>query len=193
MDPISIGLLVAMGAGAAAAAARWRRARGRRDGPREEQGPAKNRRPQSPAAGEHRVGDVLLYMGDEYWLAGELCLTRDGSAAMRLYSAPERGKDRWLAFPREGEAAYVLRADDAIEAMGWPGTEIPRGATVLRPVEQGACVIAPSGEVEQRWEGVGRYAVFRAMEQVAVVVEQSGQRLALAGKAIPRRLLEKLG
>lgn len=193
MDPISIGLLVAMGAGAAAAAARWRRARDRRPPPRDEDPPPRGRRQNSPAAGEHRVGDVLLYMGDEYWLAGELCLTRDGSAALRLYAAPERGKDRWLAFPREGDSAFVLRADDALEAMGWPGTEIPRQGVVLRPVEQGSCVIAPSGEVEQRWEGVGRYAVFRAMEHVAVVVEQSGQRLALTGKAIPRRLLEKLG
>jgi hypothetical protein len=139
------------------------------------------------------VGDVLLYMGEEYWLAGELCLTRDGSPALRLYAAPERGKERWLAFPRTGDAAFVLHVDEALAAMGWPGTEIPRQGTVLRPVEQGPCAITPSGEIEQRWEGLGRYAIYRAMEHVAVVVEQSGQRLMLTGKAIPRQLLEKLG
>jgi len=192
MDPVSIGLLVAIGAGAAAAASRWRRSR--QQLPPREPPPPSSRRPRTPPpTSEHRVGDVLLHMGEEYWLAGELCLTRDGSPTLRLYAAPERGKDRWLAFPREGSSAYVLRADDTLLAMGWPGTEIPHQGTVLRPAEQGPCAIIPSGEVEQRWEGVGRYAVYRAMEHVAVVVEQSTQRLALTGKAIPRRLLEKLG
>lgn len=188
MDPITIGLLVAVGTGGAAAVARWRKRR-RVDAPRKE-APRKEAR---DTGGEHRVGDVLLHMGDEYWLAGELALMRDGGAAVRLYSAPERGRDRWLAIPRDGDSALVLRANEKLAAMGWPGSEIPLEGKVLRPVEQGSCAIAPSGEVEQRWEGVGRYAIFRGMEAVALVLEQGGQRLALTGKAIPRRLLEKLG
>lgn len=191
MDPLSIGLLVAMGAGAAAAVARWRRARDPKS-PRNEESP-RHRRSPSLVGGEHRVGDVLLYMGEEYWLAGELCLTRDGSAALRLYAAPEHGKDRWLAFPHTGDSAFVLHTDEALAAMGWPGTEISWKGMVLRPVEQGPCAITPSGELQQRWEGLGRYAIYRAMEHAAVVVERSGQRLALTGKAIPRQLLEKLG
>jgi hypothetical protein len=87
----------------------------------------------------------------------------------------------------------VLRTNERLAAMGWPGVEVPFEGMVLRPVEQGACAIAPAGEVERRWEGVGRYAVFRAMETVAVVIEQGTQRLALTGKAVPRRLFEKLG
>lgn len=195
MDPITIGLLMAVGAGGAAALRRWRRGR-ERPSSEPERGAAQREDPprkERPQPGENKVGDVLLYMGDEYWLAGELTLMREGSAAMRLYSAPERGKDRWVAFPREGDSVFVLRADDKLAAMGWPGTEVPCQGVVLRPVEQGQCAIAPSGEVERRWEGVGRYALFRAMETVALVVEQGTQRLALTGKAIPRRLLEKLG
>ncbi len=194
MDPITIGLLVAMGAGGAAAVARWRRRREARseraEAPRT---PPRKEQRVTAGPGEYKVGDVLLHMGDEYWLSGELALMREGSAAMRVCSAPERGEERWLAFPREGESLYVLRTDEKLAAMGWPGVEIPFQGMTLRPVEQGTCAIAPSGEVEQRWEGVGRYAVFRAMETVAVVIEQGAQRIALTGKAVPRRLFEKLG
>ncbi len=193
MDPITIGLLVAMGAGGAAAVARWRRRR-EAQGERPENERGHRREARASGAGEFRVNDVLLYMGEEYWLSGELALMREGSAAMRVYAAPERGKgERWLAFPREGESLFVLRTDEKLAAMGWPGVELPFQGMVLRPVEQGACAIAPSGEVERRWEGVGRYAVFRAMETVAVVIEQGAQRVALTGKAVPRRLFEKLG
>lgn len=194
MDPITISLLVAMGAGGAAAVARWRRRRSAKDDRAEgSRTPARKDVRATVAPGEYKVGDVLLHMGDEYWLSGELALMREGSAAMRVCAAPERGKERWLAFPREGESLYVLRTDEKLAAMGWPGVEIPFQGMVLRPVEQGACAISPSGEVERRWEGVGRYAVFRTMETVAVVIEQGAQRIALTGKAVPRRLFEKLG
>ena len=43
------------------------------------------------------------------------------------------------------------------------------------------------------WSGAGRYAVFRAMETVAVVVEQGSNRLALKGKTVPRRMVERMG
>jgi hypothetical protein len=190
MDPITLGLLMAMGAGGAAAVTRWRK---RRKGTPTETAPTATTREPRVMAGEHRVGDVLLYMGEEYWLAGELALVREGSPALRLYSAPERGRDRWLAVPREGESLYVLRVDDHIAGLGWPGMEVPYKGLTLRPVEQGACAIVPSGEVEQRWEGLGRYAVFRSGETMAVVLEQGKQRLSLAGKSFPRRIFEKLG
>jgi hypothetical protein len=197
MDPISISLLVAMGAGGAAAFVRWRnrRAEGAREPDPGAQKPSPPRKTEKSTSGngDLRVGDVLLYMADEYWLAGELALIREGSTALRLFSAPEKGRERWLAVPREGESVFVLHVDPTLANLGWPGTEIPLKGLVLRPVERGQCAIAPSGEVEQRWEGVGRYAVFRAMETVALVVEQGAQRLALTGRTIPRRLMEKLG
>lgn len=197
MDPITIGLLMAMGAGGTAALARWRTRRSTKLAARRT-GPARTARSESVvkregAGSDLRVGDVLLHLGDEYWLAGELALVRDGNPAMRLFSAPERGRDRWVGAPRAEDVLYVLRTDDALAAMGWPGLEVPSGGLVLRPVEQGPCAITPSGEVSATWEGLGRYGVYRAMESVAVVVEQGGQRLALTGKIIPRRLLEKLG
>ena len=63
----------------------------------------------------------------------------------------------------------------------------------MRRVEEGACTIIPSGEVPEGWSGAGRYAVFRAMETVAVVVEQGSNRLALKGKTVPRRMVERMG
>lgn len=190
MDPITLGILMAVGAGGAAAMARMRQRRSERRAKGE-------KRVESPKAqreeGAYRVGDVLLYMGEEYWLAGELALMREGGAAVRVYSAPERGKDRWVAVPRQGDALWVMETDKDLAALGWPGVEVPLRGKVLRPTEQGSCAVSPSGEVEPGWEGVGRYAAFRAVETVALVVEQGKMRLALSGKMIPRSMIEKLG
>lgn len=191
MDPISLGLLMAMGAGGAAAAVRWRK---RREGERPS-GPAPTKRPearQDLEPGAMRVGDVLLWMGEEFWLSGELRMVREGASVLRVFTAPEKGRDRWVALSARGDSLHFLDRDAALEGIGWPGTEVPCEGLVLRPVEQGACAITPSGEMEAGWEGVGRYALYRAMETTAVFVEMGQKRLALRGKTVPRRLVEKL-
>lgn len=191
MDPISLGLLLAIGTGGAAAVARWRRQQRARPQPPAETPCADTRRESGPGA--IRVGDVLLWMGDEFWLAGELSAVREGAAVLRVYAAPEKGRDRWVAIPAKGDVVMFLDRDAALEGIGWPGTEVPTQGVVLRPVEQGSCAITVHGEVETTWEGLGRYAVFKGMETVAVFLEQGRQRLALRGKSVPRRLVEKLG
>jgi hypothetical protein len=198
LDPISFGLLMAIGAGGAAAVTRWRRRRGEA-APKPAAGAAKPAatEPDAPkvsrAAGAYRVNEVLLFMGEEYWLSGELALVREGTPALTLFVAPERAQDRWLAAPRQGDVLYALQADADLLALGWPGVEVPASGGTMRRVEEGACTIVPSGEVPEGWSGAGRYAVFRAMETVAVVVEQGGNRLALKGKTVPRRLVERMG
>ena len=184
MDPLTLGVLFAVGAGGAAALARWRLWR------------APKPRPTRPAPEERatlRTGDVLTYLGDEYWLAGELSLAREGTVALQLFSAPERGAERWVALAPTGTTLHVLRVNEELEALGWPGVEVPLGGMVLRMVERGSCAVSPSGEVPPGWEGLGRYALFTSMENVALVLEQGPRRLALFGKSIPRRLVEKLG
>jgi hypothetical protein len=198
-DPISLGLLMALGAGGAAALTRWRRRRGAVAAkaaavakaavePAEKAGPQVSR-----AAGAYRVDEVLLFLGEEYWLAGELALVREGTPALTLFVAPERAQDRWLAAPRQGDVLYALQADADLRNLGWPGVEVPSAGGTMRRVEEGQCTIVPSGEVPEGWSGAGRYAVFRAMETVAVVVEQGSNRLALKGKTVPRRLVERMG
>lgn len=191
MDPISLGLLMAIGAGASAVAVRWRKRRedGRASGPAPVARP-EPRRETDPAA--LKVGDVLLWMGEEFWLSGELRMVREGASVLRVFSAPEKGRDRWVALSAKGDTLHFLDRDSALEGIGWPGTEVPSQGLVLRPVEQGACAVTPSGEMEPGWEGVGRYALYRAMETVAVFVEMGSKRLALRGKSVPRRLVEKL-
>jgi hypothetical protein len=200
MDPISLGLLMAIGAGGAAAVARWRRRRERESmKPGEARAKAAEAASQrsgpqvSREAGAYRVDEVLLFLGEEYWLAGELALVREGTPALTLFVAPERAQDRWLAAPRQGDVLYALEADAALAKLGWPGVEVPSAGGTMRRVEEGACTIVPSGEVPEGWAGAGRYAVFRAMETVAVVVEQGSNRLALKGKTVPRRMVERLG
>lgn len=186
MDPITVGLLVAVGAGGAAAVARWWK---KKTQVATERAPRQESRKDSDV----RVGDVLMHLGEEYWLSGELSLIREGTPAMRLFPAPEKGRERWVAVPRGEDSVFVMREEHTLAAMGWPGVEMPLEGLVLRAVEQGACAVSPSGEVPATWEGVGRYAVLRAAETVAVVVEQGTQRLALVGKVVPRRLVERLG
>lgn len=196
LDPISLGLLMAIGAGGAAAVARWRRKRERPSAVPAKATEAASQRtgPQvSREAGAYRVGEVLLFMGEEYWLAGELALVREGTPALTLFVAPERAQDRWLAAPRQGDVLYALVTDAPLADLGWPGVEVPSAGGTMRRVEEGACTIVPSGEVPEGWSGAGRYAVFRAMETVAVVVEQGSNRLALKGKTVPRRMVERMG
>jgi hypothetical protein len=196
LDPISLGLLMAIGAGGAAAVARWRRKRERPSAVPAKATEAASQRtgPQvSREAGAYRVGEVLLFMGEEYWLAGELALVREGTPALTLFVAPERAQDRWLAAPRQGDVLYALVTDAPLADLGWPGVEVPSAGGTMRRVEEGACTIIPSGEVPEGWSGAGRYAVFRAMETVAVVVEQGSNRLALKGKTVPRRMVERMG
>jgi hypothetical protein len=190
MDPLTIGVLVAIGAGGAAALARWRKGR------RADRGTPPPGTP-APSTGEdrgaYRIGDVLSHLGEEYWLAGELSLIREGSPVLRLFPAPERGQDRWVVLAPATGSLYVLRVDARLAALGWPGVEVPLGGRVLRSVERGSCAITSAGEVPPGWDGLGRYAVFSHMEDVAVVVELGASRLALAGKNIPLRLVEKIG
>jgi hypothetical protein len=203
MDPITLGILFAVGAsGAAAAMGLRRRARdasGRPTaGARGAAGGPKGREPATTSGGGgvegSRVGDVLLYLGDEYWLAGELALVREGTQALRLFSAPERGRERWVALPRDGRSVWVLFVDQDLRSIGWPGVEVPSGERTLRRFEHGNVAIVPSGEVPSGWEGLGRFAVFRAMDAVALVVEGPHKdRLALVGREIPRELIQKLG
>lgn len=196
MDPITLGLLMAMGAGGAAALVRLRR-RGRVE-PGQPQRPVKAPRPAVATKVEAdptavKVGDVLLHLGESYWLAGELSLQREGAAALRVFCAPEKGRARWVALPRQGDSLYLLDEDEALRDIGWPGVELVLRGRTLRALEQGSCAVAPRGEVPSGWEGVGRYAVFRALETVAVVIEQGSNRIALSGKMVPRALVERLG
>lgn len=164
LDPISLGLLMAIGAGGAAAVARWRRKRERPSAVPAKATEAASQRtgPQvSREAGAYLVGEVLLFMGEEYWLAGELALVREGTPALTLFVAPERAQDRWLAAPRQGDVLYALVTDAPLADLGWPGVEVPSAGGTMRRVEEGACTIIPSGEVPEGWSGAGRYAVFR--------------------------------
>jgi hypothetical protein len=141
-----------------------------------------------------KVGDVLLYLGDEFWLAGGLSLVREGSPALRVFSAPERGQNRFLAIPRDARAVWVLQADEELDSLGWPGVEVPTGGRMMRRAEYGNAAVTHEGEGFTGWEGLGRYAVFRAHDGIALVVEgPAKQRLALVGREIPRQLIEKMG
>lgn len=199
MDPFIFGVVTVLGASVAAAirASRKRRAQ-RVAAPRElGSGAASTHGGASvtvPASSQARVGDVLSYLGDEYWLSGELALVREGSVALRLFSAPEKGRERWVALPRDGRSLWVLFVDPALASVGWPGVEVPVEKKMFRRGEQARVAIVPSGEAPKSWEGVGRYATFRALDGVAVVVESAAlERLALVGREIPWQLVEKVG
>jgi hypothetical protein len=193
MDPFLFGVIVLVGAPAAAAATRWIRGRRQPEAPRPP--------PKLPANTTTisrdgiRVGDVLTYLGESYWLSGELSLKREGSVVVRLFVAPEKGQDRWLALPRDGQSVWVLEVNKELEAMGFPGVEVPLSGRTLRRTEHGNAAIEPSGEGTLGWEGIGRFALFRAHDRVAVFIEgpDRRRRVALEGREIPRQLIQKMG
>jgi hypothetical protein len=192
MDPFVFGVIILVGGPAVAATARWIRGR------REPEAPRAPRIPATTGPGSRdaiRVGDVLTYLGETYWLAGELTLKREGSVVLRLFTAPEKGMERWLALPRDGQSVWVLEVSPQLAAMGMPGVEVPLGGRTLRRSEHGSVAIAPSGEGTLGWEGVGRFAMFRAHDRVAVFVEGAdrARTLALEGKELPRQLVQKMG
>ncbi len=141
-----------------------------------------------------RVGEVLTYLNEAYWLSGELLLLREGAPVVRMFLAPERGQDRWIGIPRDGRTVWVLREDRALGAIGWPGVEISTRDGSLRRSEHGSVALAVSGELSPGWEGVGRFAIFQSIENIALFVEgPARERLALLGRAIPKSLVEKVG
>ncbi len=191
MDPFIFGVIVLVGAPAAAATARWIRGRREPDAPR----PKLPAQTVTASRDGVRVGDVLTHMGDSFWLSGELLLKREGSVALRLFVAPEKGVDRWLALTRDGQSVWVLEVSRPLEAMGFPGVEVPLGGRTLRRTEHGSVAIEPSGEGTLGWEGLGRFAVFRSHDKVALFLEGANRTrvLALEGREIPRQLVQKLG
>jgi len=191
MDPWTLGVIVLVGAPAVAATARWFRNRREPDASRAALPAPKT----LPSRNDVRVGDVLTYMSDSFWLAGELALKREGRIVLRLFIAPEKGQDRWIALPRDGQSVWVLEESKALAAMGFPGVEVPLSGRTLRRTEFGNIAIEPFGEGTLGWEGLGRFAVFRAHDKVAVFVEGADRRsvLALEGREIPRELVQKLG
>jgi hypothetical protein len=197
VDPITLVLVGVCASGAAAALGLRARRRDSLPGDRRSSSV-----PRAKAAVDARrttnddvkVGDVLLYLGDEFWLAGGLSLVREGSPALRVFTAPERGQNRFLAVPRDARTVWVLHSDDELASIGWPGVEVPTGGRMMRRAEYGNAAVTHEGEGFTGWEGLGRYAVFRAHDGVALVVEgPSNQRLALVGREIPRQLIEKMG
>lgn len=195
MDPIIFGTIVLVGAPAAAAVGRWLR--------RKQNAPAK---PAAVAprlladprdAQSLRVGDVVTYLEQSYWLSGELSLKREGVQILRLFLAPEKGGDHWLALLRDGQNVWILEDDRELAAGGLPGVEFPLGGRMLRRSEFGNVAIAPSGECAKEWEGMGRFAMFRSHDTVAIYLESTVHgmrgRLALRGREVPRQLLQKMG
>jgi hypothetical protein len=193
MEPILLGVIALVGAPAVAATARWFRGRQHR-----QPEPPPQRLPATSttiARDGIRVGDVLTYLGDTYWLSGELSLKREGSGVLRLFIAPEKGRDRWLALPRDGQSVWVLETSQELAAMGLPGVELPLSGRVLRRTEHGNVAIEPLGESTLGWEGLGRFAIFRGHDRVAVFVEGADRKrvLGLEGREIPRQLVQKIG
>lgn len=191
MDPILFGLVALVGAGVGAA---MQLRRGRDKG--KDAAPPKP----LPAVTEDgeplklTVGTVLTFLEQEFWLAGELTLKREGAVVLRLFHAPEKGRDRWVVASRDDRSLWVLDADSKLEALGWPGVEVPSGDGVLRRHEWGNAALLSAGELPQGWEGMGRFAVFRGVNSVALVVEgPQGARLALVGREVPRALVQRLG
>ena len=143
--------------------------------------------------GALKLGDVLLYLDDELWLAGSVSLT-DGSLRLRLFSVPAARSATWLGEldGHSGDLA-LLREESDVPAGALPDV-VSLGGRVLTLRDRTNVHIACAGEHLPTF--AGRYLCTRfeaAGGRVLLVLDAAdGTRLALGGERMPRALFEVL-
>ncbi len=149
--------------------------------------------PPEPAGERLGVGDVLLHLDTELWLAGCVAL-HEGGAVVRIFPTPGGGLTEYVAELGGSPARWLaLRATDAIEPGAVPD-RVRIDGIPLALERRGVARVYATGEnlppVTERAEYVllggpgGRHAI--------VVDFAGGGRLALAGDELRREMIDRL-
>jgi hypothetical protein len=140
-----------------------------------------------------RVGDVLLHIGDELWLAGMIELDEEGSR-IRLFRAPENARASWVAqLDDDARELALLSESDELPEGGIPD-RLPIGGRVLSLERRGRARVRGTGERLPPIAERARFTVLGdAGGRVAIVVELEGApRLTLLGDRVDRALFDLL-
>lgn len=142
-----------------------------------------------------RVGDVLLYVGDELWLAGALELDEEGTRIW-LFRAPENARVGWVVQLDERGDELALALESAEIPEGPVPDRLPLGGRLLSLRRRGRAKVRARGEQVPK-VGAGSAARFVVLEdaggRMAVVVDLEGAgRVALVGDRVERALIDVL-
>lgn len=140
-----------------------------------------------------KVGDVLLHLDTELWLAGMIELDEEGFA-LRLFPSPGGLHAEWVAqLDEQATDLATLAKTDEVPAGAVPES-LPIGGRWLTLERRGSAVVRIKGEHLPRTSGKASYCLLSdAGGRVLVVVDfEKAPRLALTGDRVERHTVDLL-
>lgn len=140
-----------------------------------------------------RVGDVVLYIDTEFWLAGRLTFDEAGHV-LSLFAAPGASRGSWVAqLDRTAEDLAILSPTYEVPAGHVPES-LPIEGRRLRLHRRGTAAVKAVGEHLPETGDKADYAELREPGgRVLLVVDfHGGKRLALHGERVSRHMVELL-
>ena len=145
------------------------------------------------ATNELGIGAVVLYLDEEFWLAGRVVLTEDGEQVLRLFRTPGAEPVIWLGeLGRRGEIVLFRETGDV--PGGRLGDELPVGGRSLRLTRRGRAEMVGDGE---QLPSMAEHCDFALLtdgsgRRLLVLDLSDGSRWALLGEQVNRELLDIL-
>ncbi|MCC7541029.1 MAG: hypothetical protein IT379_32725 [Deltaproteobacteria bacterium] len=139
------------------------------------------------------LGDVVLYLGDELWLAGAVELDEEGFV-MKVFKCPG-GREATHVVQLDRDAREVMLAREATGvAEGALPSELRTAGSSFTMRRRGSARLHSRGERVLGSATQGRYTWFTAAGgKVLVVIDpDGGTRLSLVGDSVPREMIELL-
>jgi len=143
--------------------------------------------------GDLGVSDVVLYLDQEFWLAGCVHLIEEGELVASLFRTPGAEPICWLA--ELGVAREIVLFEDTSEVpRGRVGDELPIGGRSLRLYRRGRAVLTTEGEQLPVSADSCEFALMRdgSGRRLLVLDHANGTRWALLGAYVGRELLDIL-
>ena len=154
---------------------------------------AKAAKPAPRRADDVRVGDVLLYMGSDFVVSGEVVLDEEGPV-MRLFAVTDGSKDRLLLVePGQPGVRSLLEEAPGLEVPGSPPETIPHHGVSYRMRKRGVATASSQGDVGRLSPGKYEYYRYAAPgRQVVLAVRREADTLVFQGEEVMPGSLEVL-
>jgi hypothetical protein len=140
-----------------------------------------------------RVGDVLLHVGDELWLAGLVELDEEGTR-IRLFRVPASPRASWVAQLDDEARELALLSESPDIPDGSVPDRLPLGGRLLSLRKRGRAKARGDGESIPAIGAAARFTILGdAGGRIVIVVDFEGApRLALVGDRVERALVDVL-
>lgn len=141
-----------------------------------------------------RVGDVLLHIGDELWLAGAIELDEEGTPLV-LFRTPGSARATWIAQLDDDARELALLAESSEIPEGTVPDRLPIAGRLLSLRRRGRARVTTRGEHVPALPASARFTILAdAGGRTAIVVdfEGTGTRIALVGDRVEPALIDVL-